>query len=187
MSLQVAIEPDRIRFLRYPFAPARCNVVRPADLLGYWPSTNPPSLVLRSREIMFVPATRKAELGSWCEQHAVAPVDPEDVWALLLEPFLDTQHSPEWQAICLERLRSCGLDDHEISTLRRRVEKRMLCYNAILWDWVYLGQYDLLEAHRPFNTAAGFERFYWQSMEIAWRGFKPSTGPRPAEKELDGA
>ncbi|GMU55561.1 MAG: hypothetical protein AMXMBFR33_47070 [Candidatus Xenobia bacterium] len=171
MSYQVDCEPGQIRFHRYPFAPGRRRTLGPTDLLGFWPTTNPPSLVLCSREIMFVPASQKAELESWCQGHAVAPVAPEDVWSLLLEPFLDTQHSPEWQAACLERLHLCGFDDHEIAALRRRVQTRMLCHNAILWDWVYLGQYDLLEAHRPFSTAAQFEKLYWESMEIAWRGF----------------
>ncbi len=171
VSLQVACEPGQLRFLRYPFAPARCTVARPADLLGYWPGTNPPSLVLRSREIVFWPAARKIELENWCRQHGISPIAPEDVWSLLLEPFLDTQHSPQWQAACLDRLLRCGLDEQEVVRLRRRVERRMLCYNALLWEWVSLGHYDLLEAHRPFNTAAGFEKLYWESMEIAWRGF----------------
>ena len=159
----MVFEPGRARWVGYKFA--RGAITLHSELVGYALTTTPPSLWRRSpQEVLFVPAGQKDELVAWCTASGVPLIEPEDVWELLLEPFLDTVHSEEWQLRTRAQLRECGFSDEEVEAIRARYRERVLRYNAILWDWVYLGQLDLLEA-----TGGSA---YWESMKIAWRGLR---------------
>lgn len=57
-----------------------------------------------------------------------------DVWADLLEPFLDTKFTAEHRSATLDRLRQVGLTAAEVTRIRDRVGPLMLAYNAIHWD-----------------------------------------------------
>jgi hypothetical protein len=167
----ISFQPGRLAFQSYPFAPASVRtepvILRPW-IVGWSATTAPPSLWLESREVLFVHAEQKAELASWCAEHRVPELKPVDVWSLLLEPYLDTEFSADDDARVNDQLASVGLDAREVAALRKRVGSRMLTYNALLWEWIYLGQFDLLQAFQPLNP--WFKKLYWESMETAWRG-----------------
>ncbi|MFD3701591.1 hypothetical protein ACFWUP_00435 [Nocardia sp. NPDC058658] len=103
--------------------------------------------------------------------------DP-DIWGDLLEPFLDTSFDDEHQRRTETRLRRAGVSAEEIVEIRGRVERAMLSYNfdSMLWDWTYLGLYDLLSAAngvlaRPAARAKLGDpaQFYHWAMRIAVR------------------
>jgi predicted metal-dependent HD superfamily phosphohydrolase len=55
-------------------------------------------------------------------------------------------------------------------------------YNSKVWEWMHLGQYDLLLAHRDVLDHRAFQEFYWESIRIAWKGvewgkLQPSDQP----------
>lgn len=178
MDLRVICRDGALRFERYPFPPA--SVRREPDVAAHrftaWkPGWAPPTLVLEHREVLFVSAEQREEVDDWATRHAIARPDALDVWDLLLDPFLDTEHDEAWKRRCVELLLGCGFAEDEIEDIRRSVSGPMLSYNALLWEWVHLGHYDVLNGCSGFPVSAGFSRFYWESMGIALRGF-----PAPA-------
>ena len=62
-----------------------------------------------------------------------------DVWDLLLEPFLDTEFTPEQQEQTLTTLKRIGIPRTDVMRIRRSVQGAVLAYNFFLWNWVHLG------------------------------------------------
>jgi hypothetical protein len=81
-----------------------------------------------------------------------------DVWADLLEPFLDNQYDEATRARCEGRLHGWGFTDPEIHTIRGRVRLRMTAITALTWEWVNYGHADLLLAtgHFPASRYLAF-------------------------------
>lgn len=168
-----------LEFEDYPFRPATVRKdprVPAASVQGWVPSTFPPSVWTRRGEVLFVQAAQKDPVSEWMQVHGVPPLEPVDVWSLLLDPFLDTEATPEQEQRSLEILASCGLSSTEVANLRREVEGPVTAVNSFAWEWVYLGQYDALSAMAGLTPWAswpprpGYEDFYWRSMEVARRG-----------------
>lgn len=170
----VRFAPGAVVFLGYPFPGARVyptgevpwSEVEEVDL-----DAAPPELRVRG-ETLFVSATHKDELRRAAEGHGVPIVPRVDVWDLLLEPFVDTTFDDADQERTLQQLEQNGVTRDEAAAIRATVRKPMLAYNAILWDWVHLGMYDLLWAHlgvRATVSEAAFVEFYRWAQEIAKR------------------
>jgi hypothetical protein len=176
---------DEIRFLAYPFAPASvapAGVVRARDIRDADPgvAVAPPEVRLTSGETVFVAGGHDA-LRRFCGEHAVPLVRRPDVWSALLQPFVDTEFDGYWEARTHTELESYGITLDEIADIRARFAPVMVAYNAVLWDWVHLGLFDLLEAlGGPVGGARPDELrdTYWWAMEIADRS-------RPLSEPLD--
>jgi hypothetical protein len=76
-----------------------------------------------------------------------------DVWADLLEPFLDKPYDEAARARCEGRLHGWGFTDPEIQTIRRRVRLRMTAITDMTWEWVIYGHADLLLATSHFPAS----------------------------------
>jgi hypothetical protein len=148
---------------REPFV--RFDLIRDVDL-----SKTPPEVRLKSGEILFVSAELKRELESFAVKFAIPCVERADVWADLLEPFVDTEFSAADQERTLKRLHQQGFLADEVQSIRAKVKDPVLAYNSVVWDWTYLGLFDLLEAFSKNAPPEDFDGFYWYAMEIANRG-----------------
>ncbi|MFJ3636619.1 hypothetical protein [Streptomyces sp. NPDC090112] len=127
-----------------PDAPARvlsATAVREAD-----PDAAPPEVRTLVGEVLFVPATHRSELLRFCAANGIPLRSRPDVWADLLEPFLDTSFTPREQEATLRRLAQAGLDADETVRIRERVGPLMAAYNSLHRDWIHLGLADLLDA-----------------------------------------
>ena len=160
------------------------SAIRDAD-----PAEAPPEIRTLSGETLFVSAIQRQELERFCWATQIPVRKRPDIWGDLLEPFLDTEFTPEHEAVTLGRLRQAGLTDTEIDPIRAQVGPLMLAYNSVHWDWCHLGLADLLDAvtteslpehlrnrlremrPEPGETA----HFYTWAMRIA-----DSAGPQPA-------
>jgi hypothetical protein len=159
------------------------SAIRDAD-----PAEAPPEIRTLSGETLFVPAAQREELERFCRACQIPVRKRPDIWGDLLEPFLDTQFTPEQEAVTLSRLRQAGLTDTAIGQIRAKVGPLMLAYNSVHWEWCHLGLFDLLDAvttdslpeylrsrlreMRP--EPVEITRFYAWAMRIA-----DSAGPRP--------
>ncbi len=179
----VIFSDDGIHFKNYPVTPASVfpdgtvfwNKIKEAD-----PDSWPPELRLITGEILFISAEQKEAFAVACLRHKIPIIQREDIWGLLLEPFLDTEFSDSDQQRTLERLQQCGFTKSEIQQIRKRVEKRMFSYNYFVWEWVHLGLLDLFAAHgltsnrrlRWINSlwrSEAKKKLYWWAMDIANR------------------
>jgi hypothetical protein len=89
---------------------------------------------------------QREELERFCRASQVPIRKRPDIWGDLLEPFADTEFTPQYEAVTLSRLHQAGLTGTEIDQIRARVGPLMLACNAFHWDWAHLGLADLLDA-----------------------------------------
>lgn len=180
-----------IRFNSYPFKMSTLSQhgrLPYTDILDVDPRQAPPEIRTIRGETVFIPATVRDQFQAEIAGHRWPTVYRVDVWALLLEPFLDTVMSDDHQANTLKLLEMCHLSQPDVATIRQAVGSAMLSYNSMMWDWVHLGLYDLLMAIGSSSTPpilpaiqttgqsfgmgkqsrAG--RFYAQAMRIAELG-----------------
>ena len=167
----VSFTPSGIEFRNYDFSPAS---VFPGGLLpysqiesiGHW--TAPPEIHTRSGEILFVAAVLEKELQRAAHVNSIPIVRRLDVWALILEPFLDTEFSEEHQRQTLDQLNRAGLTDKQVEEIRRRVGAPVGVLNYMfLWNWCYLGLYDVLDIMQAALEPVEYRDFYAEAMRIA--------------------
>ncbi|MFJ3793139.1 hypothetical protein [Kitasatospora sp. NPDC090091] len=162
MNLEAELAGDHLRLPGTAFLPADSapgdgtgattgtatgRVVPAAAVRDADPAASPPEIRTVAGETVFVRAERRAELESFCLANRIPRQSRPDVWGALLEPFLDTEFTPERQAAtqaCLSRV--AGLSAGEVADIRARVAPLMRAYNGLHWDWHHLGLADLLDA-----------------------------------------
>ncbi|MFE3542781.1 hypothetical protein ACFXK0_07405 [Nocardia sp. NPDC059177] len=177
--MQVVLADAEIRFVDYPFAGASVypdGVLAVAGIRDAEPAGIPPEIRTIHGETLFVPAAHRVELTEFCTANAITVRNRPDIWSDLLEPFLDTIFDDDTQRATEDRLRRAGLSTAGIAGIRGRVEPAMMSYNfdSMLWEWGYLGLYDLLSAAngvlaRPAARATLGDpvRFYVWAMRVA--------------------
>lgn len=173
-----------IQFKDYPVTPASIfpdgmvlwNEIREAD-----PDCWPPELRLQTGEILFVTAEKREAFAIACHRHNIPLIRRVDVWADLLDPYLDTEFTEEDQQRTIGRLTQSGFSESEVQQIRNRVEKIMLAYNYFAWEWMFFGLFDLFIAYglttnrrlRKIKSnwrPAAKKKIYWWAIEIANRG-----------------
>ncbi|MCU7826720.1 hypothetical protein [Kitasatospora sp. DSM 101779] len=181
MRLDVVLAGDHVRLPQSVPVPADAGgeriipatAVRDAD-----PDASPPEIRTASGETVFVSATQRADLELFCTANRIPRQSRPDVWGDLLEPFLDTEFTPERQVATRTRLRQVGLGDEEVADIRAEVAPLIRAYNAVHQDQHHLGLADLLDAataawipeHQQIDAADGGAFRRW-AMEIADLGF----------------
>jgi hypothetical protein len=168
----VEFGPTGLLYSSYPYAVARVyphGTVAVADIRDVDPDAAPPEVRLRSGETLFVSARQRDDLRAFCEVHAIAVRRRPDVWADLLEPFLDTELTAADDERTASRLAAVGLGREEVARIRAEVGDAMVAYNfgSMLWEWVHLGLFDVLEAHAHRLPPDDFTQFYSWAMGVA--------------------
>lgn len=185
MRIDVVFAEGRVRFPPDHLTRSRvgsdgtlmASTIRDADA-----TDAPPEIRTITGDTLFVSATQSADLVRFCRLNGVPLRRRPDVWAGLLEPFLDAdQHTDQWLET-LGELSALGLDPAEVDAVRARIGPLMRAYNAIHLDWCHLGLADLLDAvtspmlpshlRTPLGDVDGF---YTWAMRIADRGAHRSS------------
>lgn len=178
--MKVTFADDHVCFRQYPFPGATVHpagVVTPDRIRDADPRGIPPEIRTTRGETLFVPRDQGAELEEFCRRTGIAVAQRRDVWADLLEPFLDTEVGAEAERATDERLRRAGVP--EFAGIRARLAPLMTAYNfdSMLWEWAYLGLFDLLTAVNGSLVEPGIRagvgdpaKFHAWAMEIADRG-----------------
>ncbi len=147
----MVIADTEIRFVDYPFVGASVypdGVIAASAIADADPAAIRPQLRTAAGETLFVHAEHRPALDEFCRRNAIPVHRRLDIWADLLEPFLDTWFDVADQQATEARLHRAGLSPAEITEIRARVERAMMSYNfdSMLWEWVHLDLYDLLAA-----------------------------------------
>jgi hypothetical protein len=149
VDIDVAIGDDSIRFLAYPYEPASVfptGLVVAADVRDADPTSAPPEVRRTTGETLFVPAPASPALRRFCERNRIPLRRRPDLWDALLEPFLDTEFTPQRQRATTALLARFGLSTQDVDRIRGRFAPAMRAYNSVAWDWCHLGLADLLDA-----------------------------------------
>ncbi|MFI6588310.1 hypothetical protein [Embleya sp. NPDC050493] len=131
--------------------------IRDAD-----PDAAPPEIRTVSGLTVFVSAVQREMLAQFCAATGVPRRRRRDVWADLLEPFVDTEFGDRLQEATALRLGEVGLGPAEVAAIRAQVAPAMSAYNAFHADWCHLGLCDLIDAtdadnYRRVATFSGID------------------------------
>ncbi|MFM2388025.1 MAG: hypothetical protein RL660_2782 [Bacteroidota bacterium] len=128
-------------------------------------NTWPISFVTKDREVVFVANIEKNDIEKFCEAAAIPIAARIDIWERINWPFLDTDFDEEEVIKNEEILAAAGIQQQELKAIRKEISAVMSA-NDLVWEWLYLGQFDYLSWTRLTKEK------YWWSMEIALRNFK---------------
>lgn len=127
--------------------------------------TNPPSLVYKENEIIFLKIEYKIIVEEFAERNKIPIVERFDIWEHINRPYLDTEFEEHEKIESKKLLAKNGVDATELKKIRKRISKTMFL-NFLAWEWAYLGLFDYL------NWTFLTKNKYWWAMEIALRNYK---------------
>lgn len=151
----------------YPFQYGymrKCKLLEHAHIDEIRTSTYPPTAIVNGNETIFLFGLTKEILEENSHLLLVPTTKRQDNWELICTEFLDTEFDEDWKRICLKRLAEAGINAEEVKVIRSKIKKHMMWRTYASWEWVYYGQYDVLDSLRPLN-----EKKYWWTMDIALR------------------
>ncbi|AYZ15109.1 hypothetical protein EGY05_18430 [Chryseobacterium arthrosphaerae] len=168
---QLSFADDSLTIKNYPFEPSiayRQNTF-PSEQIDDIDFTSSPPTCRIGNELLFLNAEQKTELEKFAGRNNIKTVKRPMIWEWILEPFLDTEFTPETDQKLTEILAKFGLTAEQVKNLRAEVETQMLKYNfdTMLWEWCGFDASDVLRAMRTKYQKAEFEDFYQRVMEIA--------------------
>ena len=168
---ELTVGNDFLKIVNYPFEPSiayrqttfSANTIDDIDIRSY-----PPTIRIGD-ELIFLSREKKPELEKFAADNNVKIVERPNIWGAILEPFLDTELTPEDDRRFLHFLESFGLTASEVNSLRAEVGSQMLKYNfdTMLWEWVGFDASDVLRAMRTKYNKDKFRDFYKRVMGIA--------------------
>lgn len=175
----VRFEPKALTLEGYPFERGdrspRLEAKQLVDVSVGW---FPPAVLTKEGEFIFVPATRANELRAFATENGIPFVWRADIWSMLLEPFLDTELSPQDSERLYQQLEKHEVPRKEADQVREALKYRMLMLTAVTWEWAHYGMFDALSQMKGFPFLSGwtFARFYDYAMSLAGRGsVQPAT------------
>lgn len=181
---EVVFGEDEVAFRRYPYAPARVypdGALRATSIRELVPNFRPPVLRTTEDDFLVIPEDALDEARAFCARNGIPVVRRLDVWALLLEPFMDAPIDREGRKRIMAWLARAGLSRARVWWLRWRISFRVEFLHCLHWSWQHYGLADVLDATQPLRSRRGFSRFYRHAMRVA------ALGPALAEDEPDPA
>lgn len=133
----------------YPYAEFKNKTtLHASEISAYTSSFLPPALLTKQGNIFFVSKVYEGELVSFCLRNHIDKVDIQDNWYLILEEFLDTEITEKEKERTYTLLERVGISRTLCEQIRKELAPLMIEYNFIscLWEWCFLGMYDLLMA-----------------------------------------
>jgi hypothetical protein len=168
---QLTIGEDFLKIEGYPFEPSiayrqtifKRDQIKEIDYKSY------PPTIRYGDELIFLTREKKDELEEFAKRNNIKTVERPMIWGWILEPFLDTEFTPETEQRLTELLQDYGLTIDQIKSLRSEVETQMLKYNfdTMLWEWGGFDASDVLKAMRTKYNKDKYQDFYKRVMKIA--------------------
>ncbi|MDE1207154.1 hypothetical protein [Tenacibaculum larymnensis] len=162
-----------IEISEYPFKPSAVfpnKTIKASKIIAICHQSYPP-LIKMGNEVIFISREHAELLKEFTERNNIATFRETKNWNWLLEPYLDTENTPEENIKTTQLLNKHGISNSEITKIRDEVGKQMYKYNfdTMLWDWFSLGLPDVLAAMRVKYDEKEFADFYKRAMEIELR------------------
>jgi len=126
--------------------------------------TYPPCAKINGKELIFLLGLTGEEIIDVSNKNNIPIAQVQDNWYLICEEYLDTEFDPEHKEETLVKLEQSKISKDEVRLIRKRFSKRMLITTMFSMEWVYYGQFDILEHICPLTS-----KKYWWTMEIALR------------------
>ncbi len=172
VSFNVACQS--IHFTGYPFPSIRDITLEHGDICEIvdW---YPPAILTHQNEFLIFSREHWDVAVAFANQTSIATSQRQDIWSLILDPFLDTVLSDDHYQHTDAILRQAGLTKQAVGELRQRLDAPMMRLTALTWEWGGYSLYDALNAFKPLNPMkqAEWRRFYAEAMTIALKTPEP--------------
>ncbi|UZR98701.1 hypothetical protein [Chondrinema litorale] len=165
------IKEKEIIMKNYPFKPSKIfpNAILTVDNIdAICYDAYPPKLKIGNESILISREYAK-ELEEFTLNNKIPVIEETYNWSWILEPYLDTEYTPETDIRLRNLLTENGIFEDELNEIRNEVGTQMLKYNAMLWEWGDLNLMDVLHAMKSKYSKKDFNDFYWRAMEIQFR------------------
>jgi hypothetical protein len=150
---RLIIKNNHISIKEFPYKPSKCFPERNLDgtlidcnISGF----GRPSIRTNDGEILIFDFSKNDEeiLKYYAFENHLPTIHYYDVWWDVLEPFIDTENTKDFKELITLRLASIGLTNPMVREIQEEIREMMIEYNfeSGLWEWVYLGITDLLDA-----------------------------------------
>ena len=170
---EARILETEVEILAYPFKPSVVfpnKKIKASEIIAICYQSYP-LLIKIDDEVIFISREHTESLKEFTERNNIATFKETKNWNWLLEPYLDTENTPEEDFKINQLLNKHGFSDSEVIQIRNEVGKQLYKYNfdTMLWDWFSLGLPDVLAAMRVKYNEKEFTDFYKRAMEIEFR------------------
>ena len=168
---ELTVGNDFLTIEGYPFEPSiayRQPTIKASEIDEIDSLSFPPTIKV-GNELIFLTREKVKELEAFALRNHINIVPRPAIWSWILEPFLDTEYTPEAEEKAMEFLGNFGLTAEQIKSLRSEVEAQMISYNfdTMLWEWIGFDTSDVLKAMRPAYSRDAYRDFYKRVMDIA--------------------
>jgi hypothetical protein len=164
---KAVFDRDRILIAKYPFLPGSCRKsvsISAGDIL----EADVKQCTLRVKhELIYLPGWPREELAIYCSRNGVAVRGRYDVWADILDPFVDTSFTSAAVAARNGRLRAARMSAWRVVGLRILYFLPIAAFQGIAGEWTGLHHYHLLYSIRGLRLLGLYSLAYRHTMSIA--------------------
>ncbi len=119
-----------------------------SDVMELDSRSAPPEVRLRDGRTLFVAPEHREALAAAAGSLGISDVARPDVWAAILEPYLDTATNRRANRRDLSRL---GVPRWVVRRARRRLRVPMMRLTLLTWEWERYGHADAVTAFATFG------------------------------------
>jgi hypothetical protein len=135
---EARILETEVEILAYPFKPSVVfpnKKIKASEITAICHQSYPP-LIKIGDEVIFISREHTESLKEFTERNNIATFKKTKNWNWLLEPYLDTENTPEEDIKINLLLNKHGFSDSEVIQIRNEVGKQLYKYNfdTMLWD-----------------------------------------------------
>jgi len=115
-DLKYQINKSDITYSQYPFKcshASKYKIISASSIQEMVETFGASSIRVNENELVFVSAVDRELLTNFCVENAIPINKRVDVWGIILDVFLDTTHSEEWEQKGLMQLYNCGISELE--------------------------------------------------------------------------
>lgn len=171
---EILFGDDVITFRGYPYPGASVHPggsIGAADILELVSNFRPPAFHTRSGEFLLFPTDALDAARAFAEAHGIEVVRRVDVWALILEPFMDASVDREGRRRMRDALARCGLSPLRVFLLRWRISFRVEFVHCVHFRWQHYGLADVLDSMSTLRAPRLVARFYRRATKITALGY----------------
>lgn len=129
-------------------------------------------VVLVGRDLIYLPGWPREELSTFCKDNTIKVRVRYDVWAHILDPFVDTSFTADEVKIRNGHLRQAGFSVWRTFWLRLIFALPIIFFQGMAGEWTGLYHYHLLYSIRWLRLVGLYRLAYRYTMNVALEPYR---------------
>jgi hypothetical protein len=167
MAEQLRFLEDRIIVSGYPFSPSSRSSDLTIQAQDIAEADIDRCTVHAQSELIYLPGWPREELSEFCQRNHIRVRPRYDVWADILDPFVDTSFTSKEVRDRNNRLRQGGFLPCRVFCLRLLYALPIVWFQGLAGEWTGLYHFHLLHALRYLRLVGLYRLAYKHTMKIA--------------------